>query len=191
MLDLLVQQISSVWFIPFACVIVGEIAYSLIEGLIMGGSIQGWWNGTRMWLYEKTSSFLFSLIDGILGFFGRPNLSFSLTSKVTEDDVAQRYKKEVMEFGTSSPYFTVLATLALLNLFCLLLTLKDLVLHKGTFVAEKMILQVILCGVLVLINIPLYQAIFVRKDNGRMPTSVSIKSIALAFTACVFFKLFN
>ncbi|KAL9316752.1 hypothetical protein ACSQ67_017753 [Phaseolus vulgaris] len=157
--------ISSVWFIPFACVIVGEIAYSLIEGLIMGGSIQG--------------------------FFGRPNLSFSLTSKVTEDDVAQRYKKEVMEFGTSSPYFTVLATLALLNLFCLLLTLKDLVLGKGVFAAEKMALQVLLCGVLVVINIPLYQAIFVRKDKGRMPTSVSIKSTTLALTACVFFKLFN
>ncbi|KAL9316753.1 hypothetical protein ACSQ67_017754 [Phaseolus vulgaris] len=165
----LFPKISSLWCIPFICVTVGEIAYSLIEGLSMGGSIQ----------------------DGILGFFGHPNSSYSLTSKVIDDDVAQRYKKEVMEFGTSSPYFTVLATLALLNLFCLLLTLKDLVLHKGTFVAEKMILQVILCGVLVLINIPLYQAIFVRKDNGRMPTSVSIKSIALAFTACVFFKLFN
>ena len=157
----------------------------------MGGSIQGWWNGTRIWLYVKTSSFLFSLIDGILGFFGRPNSSFSLTSKVIDDDVAQRYKKGVMEFGTSSPYFTVLATLALLNLFCLLLTLKELVLHKGTFAAEKMTLQVLLCGFLVLINFPLYQAIFVRKDKGRMPTFVSIKSTTLAFTACMFFKLFN
>ncbi|ESW14420.1 hypothetical protein PHAVU_008G279700 [Phaseolus vulgaris] len=187
----LFPKISSLWCIPFICVTVGEIAYSLIEGLSMGGSIQGWWNGTRMWLYVKTSSFLFSLIDGILGFFGHPNSSYSLTSKVIDDDVAQRYKKEVMEFGTSSPYFTVLATLALLNLFCLLLTLKDLVLQKGTFAAEKMTLQVLLCGVLVVINIPLYQAIFVRKDKGRMPTSVSIKSTAVAFTACVFFKLFN
>ncbi|KAK7371908.1 hypothetical protein VNO80_05275 [Phaseolus coccineus] len=184
-------KISSLWCIPFTCVMVGEIVYSLIEGLSMGGSIQGWWNAIRMWLYVKTSSFLFSLIDGILGFFGRPNSSFSLTSKVIDDDASQRYEKEVMEFGTSSPYFTVLATLALLNLFCLLLTLKDLVLGKGGFAAEKMALQVVLCGVLVLINFPLYQAIFVRKDKGRMPTSVSIKSTTLALTACVFFKLFN
>jgi len=157
----------------------------------MGGSIQGWWNAMRMWLYVKTSSFLFSFIDGILGFFGRTNSSFSLTSKVMEDDVAQRYEKEIMEFGTSSPYFSVLATIALLNLFCLLSTLKDLVINKGAFTGEKMTLQVLLCGVLVLINFPIYQAIFTRKDKGRMSISVSIKSTTLALSAYFFFKLFN
>ncbi|KOM46408.1 hypothetical protein LR48_Vigan07g011200 [Vigna angularis] len=157
-------KMCSLWFIPFACVIVGEIAYSLIEGLSKGGSIKG--------------------------FFGRSNSSFLLTSKVTEDDLAQRYEKEIMEFGTSSPYFTVLATVALLNLFCLLSTLKDLVLEKGAFV-EKMALQVLLCGFLVFINFPLYEAILIRKDKGRMPTFLSVKSTTLAFTACVFFKLFN
>ncbi|XP_052736339.1 cellulose synthase-like protein E1 isoform X2 [Vigna angularis] len=183
-------KMCSLWFIPFACVIVGEIAYSLIEGLSKGGSIKGWCNGMRMWLYVRSSSFLFSLLSFILGFFGRSNSSFLLTSKVTEDDLAQRYEKEIMEFGTSSPYFTVLATVALLNLFCLLSTLKDLVLEKGAFV-EKMALQVLLCGFLVFINFPLYEAILIRKDKGRMPTFLSVKSTTLAFTACVFFKLFN
>jgi len=185
----LFQQISSLWLIPFAYVIVGEIAYSLIEGLSMGGSIQGWWNAMRIWLYVKTSYFLFSLIDGILGIFGHTNSPFSLTSKVIEDDAAKRYEKEIMEFGTSSPYFTILATIALLNLFCVLLTLKDLV--KGVFAGEKMALQVLLCGVLVLINIPIYQAIFIRKDKGKMSICVSIKSTTLTFTTCIFFKLFN
>jgi len=157
----------------------------------MGGSIQGWWNAMRMCLYVKISSFLIFLIDGILGFFGHTNSSYSLTSKVIEDDVVQRYEKEIMEFGTSSPYFTVLATIALLNLFCLLPTLKDLVIGKYAFAGEKMALQILLCGVLVLINVPIYQAIFIRKDKGRMSTSVSIKSTTLAFTTCVFFKLFN
>ncbi|WVY90620.1 hypothetical protein V8G54_036134 [Vigna mungo] len=158
-------KMGSLWFIPFLCVIVGEIVYSLIEGLSKGGSIKG--------------------------LFGRSNPSFLLTPKVTEDDAAQRYEKEIMEFGTSSPYFTVLATIALLNLFCLLSTLKDLVLAKSAFAGEKMVLQVLLCGFLVFIYFPIYEAIFNRKDKGRMPTFISVKSTIIAFTACVFFKLFN
>ncbi|CAJ1971519.1 unnamed protein product [Sphenostylis stenocarpa] len=183
----LFPKISSSWFIPFTYVIVGEITYSLTEGLTKGSSLQGWWNGMRMWLYLRTNPCLFSLVS----LFGRPNSSFLLTSKVIEDDAAQRYEKEIMEFGTSSPYFTVLATLALLNLFCLLATLKDLVLGNGAVDAEKMVLQLLLCVVLVLINFPLYEAIFIRKDKGRLPTSLSVKSSTLAFTACIFFKLFN
>ncbi|WVY91348.1 hypothetical protein V8G54_036862 [Vigna mungo] len=182
---------GSLWFIPFACVIVGEIAYSLIEGLSKGGSIKGWCNDIRIWLYVRSSSFLFSILSVILGLFGRSNPSFLLTPKVTEDDAAQRYEKEIMEFGISSPYFTVLATIALLNLFCLLSTLKDLVLAKSAFAGEKMALQVLLCGFLVFINFPIYEAIFIRKDKGRMPTFISVKSTIIAFSACVFFKLFN
>jgi len=183
------EQMSSSWLIPFAYVIVGETIYSLVESLSMGGSIRGWWNAVRMWLYLKTSAFFFAFVDGMLGFFGHSNSSFVVTSKTIEDGAAQRYEKEMMEFGTSSPYFTVLATLALLNLFCLLSTLNDLVLAKSAFSGEKMALQVLVCGVLVFINFPIYEAIFLRKDKGRMPASVSVKSIALAFTACVFFKL--
>ncbi|CAJ1971521.1 unnamed protein product [Sphenostylis stenocarpa] len=187
----LFPEMSSSWFIPFACVIVGNTTYSLIEGLSIGASIRGWWNAMRMWLYLRTSAFFFAFIDAIFEHFGRANSSFVVTAKTIEDDAAQRYEKEIMEFGTSSPYFTVLATLALLNLFCLLATLKDLVLGNGAFDAEKMVLQLLLCVVLVLINFPLYEAIFIRKDKGRLPTSLSIKSTTLAFTACVFFKLFN
>ncbi|XP_027941442.1 cellulose synthase-like protein E1 [Vigna unguiculata] len=185
----LFPKMSSSWLIPFAYVIVGETIYSLVESLSMGGSIRGWWNAVRMWLYLKTSAFFFAFVDGMLGFFGHSNSSFVVTSKTIEDGAAQRYEKEMMEFGTSSPYFTVLATLALLNLFCLLSTLNDLVLAKSAFSGEKMALQVLVCGVLVFINFPIYEAIFLRKDKGRMPASVSVKSIALAFTACVFFKL--
>ncbi|KOM46407.1 hypothetical protein LR48_Vigan07g011100 [Vigna angularis] len=187
----LFPKMSSSWLIPFVYVIVGETIYSLVQSLSMGGSIQGWWNAIRIWLYLKTSAFFFAFVDGILGFFGYSNSSFVVTAKTIEDDAAQRYEKEIMEFGSSSPYFTVLATLALLNLFCLLSTLKDFVLAKSAFAGEKMALQVLLCGVLVVINSPIYQAIFLRKDKGRIPTSLSVKSTALAFTACVFFKLFN
>lgn len=42
---------------------------------------------------------------------------FILTTKVTNMDVSQRYVKEVMEFGSQSWMFTILATLEMINLF--------------------------------------------------------------------------
>lgn len=179
---------SSPWFIPFAYVIVGETTYSLLEFFFCGGTFQGWWNDQRIWLYKRTSSYLFACIDTILKLFGFSESTFTITTKVTEEDASKRHEKEIMEFGTSSPMLTVLATLALLNLFCFLSVLKDAILGEGDIGAyETMGLQVLLCGFLVFINLPIYQGLFLRKDNGRLPSSIAIKSIVFALGVFISF----
>ncbi|XP_016173442.1 cellulose synthase-like protein E1 [Arachis ipaensis] len=186
----LFPKMSSPWFIPFAYVIIGETSYSLLEFLFSGGTIQGWWNDLRIWLYKRTSSYLFAFIDTILKLFGVSDSAFVITAKVAEEDVSKRYEKEIMEFGTSSPMFTILSTLALLNLFCFLGLLKDAMLREGSTLEafEEMFLQTILCGFLVLINLPIYQGLFLRRDNGRLPSSLAIKSTALALSLIIFFR---
>ncbi|CAJ2640087.1 unnamed protein product [Trifolium pratense] len=177
----LFPKISSCWFIPFAYVIIGETVYSLLEFLLCGGTFKGWWNEQRIWLYKRTSSYLYALSDTILKLFGFSDSAFTITAKVSQEEVSKRHEKEIMEFGTSSPLFTILATLALFNLFCFLNVLKDAILRDGGFGAyEKLGLQVILCGFLVLINLPLYQGLFLRKDSGKLPSSVALKSSTLA-----------
>ncbi|XP_020232856.1 cellulose synthase-like protein E1 [Cajanus cajan] len=187
----LFPKVSSPWFIPFAYVIVGETTYSLLEFFFCGGTFQGWWNDLRIWLYKRTSSYLFACIDTILKLFGFSNSTFIITAKVTEEDALKRYEKEMMEFGASSPMLTILATLAVLNLFCFLSVLKDaLILREGDHgVYETMVLQVLLCGFLVLINLPIYQGLFLRKDSGRLPSSVAIKSIILAVGVFISYSL--
>lgn len=44
--------------------------------------------------------------------------------KVSHEDVSRRYKQEAMEFGCPSPMFTILATLAMLNLFSFTCSVK-------------------------------------------------------------------
>ncbi|AES70600.1 cellulose synthase-like protein [Medicago truncatula] len=183
----LFPQISSPWFIPFAYVIVGDSTYCLLEFLRVGGTIKGWWNELRMWVYKRTSSYLFAFVDNMLKVFGFSNSNFIISTKVAEENVSQRYEKEIIEFGNSSPMLTLLATLAMLNLFCLVgMLLKEVVSSIRIF--EAMLLQVLLSGVLVLINIPIYQGLFLRKDKGRLPRSVAVKSTTLALSACVLFN---
>ncbi|XP_057723060.1 cellulose synthase-like protein E1 [Arachis stenosperma] len=187
----LFPKMSSPWFIPFAYVIIGETSYSLLEFLFSGGTIQGWWNDLRIWLYKRTTSYLFAFIDTILKLFGVSDSAFVITAKVAGEDVSKRYEKEIMEFGTSSPMFTILSTLALLNLFCFLGLLKDAMLREGICTLEafeEMFLQTLLCGFLVLINLPIYQGLFLRRDNGRLPTSLAIKSTALALSLIIFLR---
>jgi hypothetical protein len=173
---------SSPWFIPFAYVIIGEAIYSLLEFILLcGGTFKGWWNELRIWLYKRASSYLYAFSDTILKLFGFSDSVFTITAKFSEEEVSKRHEKEIMEFGTSSPMFTILATLALFNLFCFLNVLKDAILRDGDFGAyEKIGLQVILCGFLVIINLPLYQGLFLRKDSGKLPSSVALKSTTLA-----------
>ncbi|XP_058765403.1 cellulose synthase-like protein E1 [Vicia villosa] len=186
----LFPEISSPWIIPFAYVIVADLSYCVIEFLRVGGTIKAWWNDLRMWLYKRATSYLFGFIDTMLKFLGFSNLGFRVSTKVAEENVSQRYENEIMEFGSTSPMLTLLATIAMLNLFCLVgMLLKVVVLSgQGFRIFETMLLQVLLNGVLVVINIPIYQGIFFRKDKGRMPMSIGVKSTILALSACVLFS---
>nr|POF22863.1 cellulose synthase-like protein e1 [Quercus suber] len=163
----LFPQNSSPWFIPFAYVITAKHICGLAEFLWCGGTILGWWNSQRMWLYKRTSSYLFAFMDTILKLLGFAKSGFVISTKIADQDVSQRYEKEIMEFGTSTPMFTILSTLALINLVCFVGVLIEALMGKGIMrVYETMSLQFVLCGILVLINLPLYQALFLRKDKG-------------------------
>jgi len=122
--------------------------------------------------------------------FGFSNSDFIISTKVAEENVSQRYEKEIIEFGNSSPMLTLLATLAMLNLFCLVgMLLKEVVLSRASVTLFKaMLFQVLLSGVLVLINIPIYQGLFLRRDKGRLPRSVAVTSTTLALSVCVLYS---
>ncbi|GAB4845931.1 glycosyltransferase 2 [Ancistrocladus abbreviatus] len=184
----LFPQISSPRFLPFAYIIITKYTVSLAEYLCCQGTVLGWWNEQRMWLYKRTSSYTFAFINTFLTILGLSDKKFVVTTKAIDEEVSKRYEKEMMEFGVSSPMFTLLATLALLNLFCFVAVINKMILGGVKIVImEAMGLQILLCGVLVLINLPLYEALFMRKDRGKMPIDVTIKSIAFALLGCACF----
>ncbi|GAB4845926.1 hypothetical protein Ancab_024932 [Ancistrocladus abbreviatus] len=184
----LFPKISSLWFLPFAYIAISTYVYSLAEYLWSQGTVLGWWNEQRVWLYKRTSSYLFAFIDTLLKQIGLSELNFVITPKVVDEEVSDRYKKEILEFGDSSPMFTILATLALMNLFCLVAVLSTVVMNGGQMIWERMGLQMLLCMALVVINSPLYEALFVRKDKGKMPSDVTLKSVGFATLICTCFS---
>ncbi|KAK8507545.1 hypothetical protein V6N12_072800 [Hibiscus sabdariffa] len=158
---------------------------SLVEFVWCGGTVRGWLNEQRMWLFKRTTSYFFAFIDHILKLcrFSKP--AFVVTRKVADDDVNRRYEQEIMDFGSSSPMFTILATLALFNLFGLvaLASKKVAIDDVLTKVSDIFGFQILLCCVLVFVNLPTYQAMFFRRDSGKISASVTLQSLTFALLA--------
>lgn len=181
----LFPEITSLWILPFAYVIIASYGYSLAEFLTCGGTLQGWWNEQRIWLFRRTTSFFFAFLDTMVSQLGFAELGFVVTAKVSDEEVYQRYLQETMEFGSPSPMFVVLSTIAMINLLGLVWGLKNMIVDAQIIkVLEQLGLQIVLCGVIVLINLPVYQGLFFRRDKGKMPSSVMYKSVMLALLAC-------
>ena len=137
-----------------------------------------------MWVFKRTTSHFFGFSETILKLLGFAKSSFAVTSKVVDEEESKRFEKEVMEFGAPSPMFTILATLALLNLFAFIGGIKRMIMDVPAHVLDSLLLQLLLCGVLVFINLPVYQGLFLQKDASRVPYSVTYQSIAFTLLAC-------
>ncbi|KAM6579268.1 hypothetical protein CsatA_003042 [Cannabis sativa] len=181
----LFPEVSSPWFLPFAYCFIAKSVYSLSEAIIHGSTLKAWWNIQKMWLFRRTSAFFIALVDIIKRKLGLSETTFVLTDKVVTEDILNRYDEEVMEFGSSNLMFNILSTLALLNLFCLVGWVKKLVFDFDSKAIEQMIMQVLLCGIIIVVNLPIYNALFIRRDKGSIPTFVMVKSFVLASILCL------
>ena len=62
-----------------------------------------------MSVLRRTTSYFFGLIENIRRQLGLSKTKFAITAKVVTEDVLKRYEQEVMEFGSSTIMFTIIA----------------------------------------------------------------------------------
>ncbi|KAM0853414.1 hypothetical protein ACQ4PT_051093 [Festuca glaucescens] len=179
----LFPEITSPWIAPFICVFLVKNMYSLYEALSCGETLKGWWNGQRMWLVKRISSYLFGVIDTLRKLLGLSQMTFVISSKVSDEDASKRYEQEIVEFGSPTPEYVIIATIALLNLVCLVGGLCHIMIGGWNALFNVLPAQIFLCEMLVITNIPFYEAMFLRKDKGRLPFSVTLASIGFVVLA--------
>ncbi|CAL5081946.1 unnamed protein product [Urochloa decumbens] len=179
----LFPKVMSPWIMPYMYVSVVKNIYSAYEALLYGDTLRGWWNGQRMWMIRRITSYLYGVIDTVRKMLGLSKMAFLVSPKVSDEDELKRYEQEIMEFGTSSPDYVIIATIALLNVVCLVGGLCRIFTSGRNMTLNGFFLQVVLCGLLVIINVPIYEAMFLRKDRGRIPFSVTLTSVGFVMLA--------
>ena len=141
-------------------------------------------------MIKGVSSYLFALIQVVCKTIGISEVGFEVTSKVVDNEIAKRFEAEMFEFGVASALFVPPASLAVLNLISLVGGLAR-ILREGYPAFDSMILQFLLCSFIVIISYPILEAMFIRKDRGRIPTSITVVSISIAVFACSITQLKN
>ncbi|KAG4184740.1 hypothetical protein ERO13_A09G189501v2 [Gossypium hirsutum] len=166
-------KISEPWFFLYVFLFLGSYGQDFLDIILVGGTVRRWWNVQRMWMIRGLTCNLFASIEYLLESLGISTYDFCLTSKVVDDEQSKRYGQGIFEFGVPSPLFVPLTVAAIINLFSFLSGLTGF--FSGNNM-EGLGLQMILTGFIVLNYLPVYGAIALRNDAGKMPTQIIIIS---------------
>lgn len=144
-----------------------------------GGTYRKWWNDQRMWLVRGVTCYPAGIVEFTLNQFGfSPGVGFNVTSKVMDEDETRRYERQVFDFGVASPFTVSVGVFALMSLVGLII--GGVGCMRNGSVGEFGV-QLLLCVFVVVNCIPVYAAMTIRRDGGRMPyTSVRLSLLITA-----------
>jgi len=135
-----------------------------------------------MWTIRVLSSYLFAFLEYFLKCLGISTYGFSLTNKVVDDEQSKRYDQGVFDFGVPSPMFVPITVAAIINLVSFFMGLMQVL--KGSN-SEELFLQMSMAGFVVVNCMPIYEAVVLRRDKGRMPVKITTISTCLVLTLYV------
>ncbi|KAG7546389.1 Cellulose synthase [Arabidopsis suecica] len=170
---------SDPWFWLYIILFLGGYAQDLSDFLLEGGTYRKWWNDQRMWMVRGLSSFFFGFTEFTLKTLNLSTQGFNVTSKANDDnEQMKRYEQEIFDFGPSSSMFLFLpmTTVAIVNLLAFVWGIY------GIFTwGEGPVLELMLASFAVVNCLPIYEAMVLRIDDGKLPTRICFLAGLLTF----------
>ncbi|XP_078431361.1 cellulose synthase-like protein G3 [Wolffia australiana] len=182
----LFPSVSEAWFFLYAYLFLAAYAQDLIEFVEGRGDLRRWWNAQRMWMIRAVTSYLFGVIQFSLEKIGFSGSGFTVTSKVMDDEQTERYEGGQFNFGSESPFFLILGSIATINLVSLVVGITGGLIWGNL---QDFMLQLLISGFVVVNSWPIYEAAVLRTDKARMPATVTRSSVlitGLVFSAAYF-----
>lgn len=131
-----------------------------------------------MWLIRSLSSDLFGSLEYITHHLGIATRGFEVTSKVVDNEQNKRYYEGKFEFGVPSSIFVPFSTGAVLNLAALIMGFLKILRGENL---DCLIFQMLIASFGVVNCWPIYEAMVLRSDNGRMPIKITFISVSFAW----------
>ncbi|KMZ76178.1 hypothetical protein ZOSMA_105G00050 [Zostera marina] len=159
-----------IWFLLYISLFMVAYTRDMVDFLRSDhGSFSKWWNDQRMWLIRGVTSYPLGITEALIKQMGFHNIGFEVTSKVTEKDANNRYKKGIFDFGVESVFMISLGLFALMSLVAFIVGFSRILLMADTRFEESA-LPLLLCGFVIVNCWPIYEAMTFRKDSGSIPT---------------------
>ncbi|GAV68671.1 Cellulose_synt domain-containing protein [Cephalotus follicularis] len=170
-------KVTGLWFYLYMFLFLGAYLQDALEFMSVGVTFRKWWSDQRMWMIRGLSCFLFGFIEFVFMSLGISTHGFNVTSKTVDEEQSKRYEQGVFEFGVSSPIFVPLTITAIINLFSFLSGLVKIM--RGSNV-EELCLQMLIASFAVVNCLPIYKAMILRSDKGKIHAKTIIVSSFLA-----------
>ncbi|KAL9349819.1 hypothetical protein Peur_057074 [Populus x canadensis] len=170
-------KVSEPWFFLYAFLFLGAYGQDCLDFILAGGTIQRWWSDQRFWIIRGITSYFFGSIEFFLKFLGISAIGFTVTSKAVDAEQSKRYEQGIFEFGVHSPMFVSLTLAAIINLISFSQGLVEV--FRGNDL-EGLFVQIFISGFAVVNSWPIYEAIALRNDNGKMPIKTTFMATLLA-----------
>lgn len=171
-------KVSHPWFFLYAFLFLGAYGQDCLEFILAQGTLARWWSEQRIWVIRGLTNKFFGSLEYLLKVMGFTTRGFNVTSKLVDDEQSKRYDQGIFEFGVASPIFVPLATAAIINLAALLHGTMQIL--KGENFDDSFV-QLFISGFGMVNCLPIYEAMLLRTDKGRMPIKTTIISIFSAW----------
>ncbi|KAK1382326.1 Cellulose synthase [Heracleum sosnowskyi] len=168
---------TDLWVCLYIFLFLGAYAQDCFDCITYGGTLRRWWSEQRVWLARGVSSYVFGLAEYISKHLNIGMQGFNVTSKVFDEEQKKRYDQGKFEFGVPSPMFVPIASASIINLVAFL-DGSIHVLNGGS--VDELFVQIFVAGFAVLNSLPVYEAMVLRRDKGRMPTKITVISTFVA-----------
>ncbi|XP_076895896.1 cellulose synthase-like protein G3 [Bidens hawaiensis] len=181
-------KVSEDGFSLYGFLFIGAYIKDFLDFVVFGGGpVARWWNHQRMWLMWGLSSYPFALLEWFLKSFGLSTFGFNVTSKVVDEEWKRLYEQGVFEFGVDSVLFYPISVASMVNLWSFVKGVMDVVIYGRL---DEFFVQIVISGFAVVNSWPIYEGMFLRKDQGMMPLKITLASTATAM-AIYFLTLYR
>ncbi|XP_011091168.1 cellulose synthase-like protein E1 [Sesamum indicum] len=182
----LYPKVSDPFFIVFAFVFLASQLKHVQEVMSYGDSLMSYLYELRMWMMRSASSFLYGSLGAILDKIGLHEAHFTLTNKAGDDEQAKLYQEGIYDFQASPVLIAPICSLYILNVISFVVGMGRIFRTQS---GSEMLVQAFIPLFGVIVNYQVFEGMVLRKDRGRISTSVSLLSAVIAISVLCFGSL--
>ncbi|KAG8370358.1 hypothetical protein BUALT_Bualt14G0108600 [Buddleja alternifolia] len=183
----LYPKVTDPFFFVFAFIFISAQLKHVQEVVSYGDPLRTALYDLRVWMMKSGACYLYANLNAVLDQFGMKEASFSLTSKVYDEEETKRHQKGIYDFQSSPQIMAPLCSLYLVNVASFVIgTARAFQSHEGI---NEMFAQAVIPLFGIIVNYHLLEGMFLRKDRARISPSITTLSVVISGTILFFGSL--